>query len=63
MKIGPPKTLKEVKSFVGSVQYLAKYITELASKLQPIRNLLKKKTWDWTDSCQPAFEDNKRRPL
>ncbi len=36
MKINPPKTLKEVKSFVGSVQYLTKYIPELATKLPPI---------------------------
>ncbi len=61
MKINPPKTLKEVKSFVGSVQYLAKYIPELATKLQPIRNLLKKKTtWDWTEGCQSAFEETKK---
>ena len=40
---------------------MAKYIPELASKLQPIRNLLKKKTtWGWTDSCQQAFEETKK---
>ncbi len=44
MKINPPKTLKEVKCFVGSLQYLTKYIPDLATKLQPIRNMLKKKT-------------------
>ena len=44
VKINPPKTLKEVKSFIGSVQYFPKYIPELATKLQPIRNFSKKKT-------------------
>ncbi len=61
MKISPPKMLKEVKSFVGSVHYLAKYLPELATKLLPIRNLLKKKTtWDWNAGCQQAFEETKK---
>ncbi len=49
-----------MKSFVGSVEYLATFIPELAAKLQPIRNLLKKKmTYDWNEGCQLAFKEAK----
>ncbi len=42
LKIEPPRTLKEARSFLGAVQYLAKFIPNLSEKTQPIRELLKK---------------------
>ena len=58
-KITPPKTLKEVRSFLGSVQYLSRYINNLSSKTAPLRNLLKKTTsWKWGEPKNSAFEKN-----
>ncbi len=54
--ITPPKTLKGVRSFLGSVQYLSRYIKNLSSKTAPLRNLLKKtNSWKWRDLENSAF--------
>ena len=42
LKIKPPKTVKETRSFLESVQYLAKFVENLSTKTEPIRKLLKK---------------------
>ena len=41
-KIKPPKTLTEIRSFLGSIQYLMKYIPNLTTKTAPLRSLLQK---------------------
>ena len=49
-KLKAPKNIKEVRSFLGSVQYLMKHIPRLSEKTAPIRELLKKDSkWDWTE--------------
>ncbi len=48
-KIKPPRTLTEIRSFLGSIQYLTNYIPNLPSKTAPLSKLLRKKTkWQWT---------------
>ena len=45
-----PKNVKDVRSFLGSVQYLAKHIPSLSEKTAPIRELLKKDSiWNWSE--------------
>ena len=34
-KLNPPKNVKDIRSFLGSVQYLAKHITTLSKKNSP----------------------------
>ena len=47
-KIQLPKTLTEVKSFLGSVQYLMRYIPNLTTETEPLLALLQKRTkWNW----------------
>ena len=41
--IKPPKTPTEVRSFLGSVQYLMRHIPNLTEKTEPLRQLLQKK--------------------
>ena len=43
LKINVPKGVKEIRSFLGSVQYLAKFIENLSAKTEPLRKLLRKK--------------------
>ena len=58
--IKPPKTLTEVRSFLGSVQYLMRYIPKLTEKTEPLRQLLQKRTkWNWTSTENEAFENLK----
>ena len=61
IKISVPKTVREIRSFLGSVQYLAKFIRNLSQKTEPIRRLLKKQVkWNWGPEQQKAFETIKQ---
>ena len=52
--------MSEVRSFLGSVQYLMRYIPNLTTKTEPLRALLQKKTkWKWSDTENNAFENLK----
>ena len=59
-EIKVPKTLKQLRSFLGSVHYLGKFIPNLAKICHPLRPLLKKsEKFIWTDIHQKHFEDIK----
>ena len=45
-KINIPKNEKELKSFLGAIQYLSKYIKNLSAQTDILRKLLKKKRMD-----------------
>lgn len=51
-----PKSVTEVRRFLGMVQYLARYIPHLTDALHPIQNLTKKDTpFVWSSSQESAF--------
>ena len=55
-----PKNEKELKSFLGAIQYLSKYIDNLSAQTDSLRQLLKKDTeWLWTEAHTRAFENLK----
>ena len=43
-KLDPPKTLKQLQSFMGSIHHLKKFIPNIEEISDPIRPLLKKKS-------------------
>ena len=46
----PPKNLKQLRSFLGMLNYLAKFIKNLAEESEILRNLDRKNTeWDWKE--------------
>ena len=57
-----PKNEKELKSFLGAIQYLSKYIDNLSAQTDSLRQLLKKKNeWIWTEEHTQAFENLKQK--
>ena len=57
-----PKTLKELRSFLGSVHYVRKVIPILAHISLPLRALLKKSSkFVWTDVKENCFFEIKNR--
>ena len=57
----PPKTQKEVRGFLGRLNYISRFISQLTTKCDPIFKLLKKRdpgTWD--EECQAAFDKIKK---
>ena len=48
LKLEPPKNTKELKSFPGAIQYMAKFLPKLSERPDRLRKLLKKsETWKW----------------
>ncbi|XP_053383801.1 uncharacterized protein K02A2.6-like [Mercenaria mercenaria] len=49
--------LKELRSFLGLVQYYAKFLPNLATVLHPLHQLLRKDMkWVWSKSCEEAVK-------
>ena len=59
-KLQPPRTLSQLKSFMGSIHSLHKLLPALAETSAPLRPLLSKKNdFELSVECQLAFEDLK----
>jgi len=52
----PPRTVKEVRSFLGLAGYYRRFIHHYASIASSLTDLLKKETFRWTPEAQIAFE-------
>ena len=60
-KLNPPTNTKTLKSFLGAIQYFAKFIPNLSEKTDNMRQLLKKNTkWEWTEERNTDFENIKK---
>ena len=55
--LSPLTTLKELRSFVGKVSYLRRFIPGLVEILKPLMEQTKKGvTFAWCDQCQKVFK-------
>ena len=53
----PPKSKKEIRGFLGRLQYISRFIAKLTSTCEPIFKLLRKnEPHEWNDECQKDFE-------
>ena len=51
-----PMDISAVRRLCGTVQYLARFIPNLAQHLEPMRVLTRKNAeWNWTTECQQSF--------
>ena len=56
LKLEPPKNTKELKSFLGAIQYMAKVLPKLSERTDRLRKLLKKsETWKWETEQEEDF--------
>ena len=61
-KLAATKNVKELKSFLGSIQHLSKFINNLSMKTDRMGNLLKKDSkWEWTAEMNDDFKNLKRK--
>lgn len=55
-----PKTVKQIKSFLGLSGYYRKFIQDYSKIAKPMTHLLKKDvTFNWDENCQIAFDQLK----
>ena len=55
IEMAPPKNVKEVQSLNGKVAALNRFVSKAMDKCLPFFRTLKK-SFEWTDECQQAFE-------
>lgn len=59
--IPAPKTEKEVRSFLGRLNYISRFISHLIAMCEPIFKLLcKDQAIEWNDNGHKAFEKIKQ---
>ena len=59
IELEPPTTEKEVQSLNGKITALSKFVSKATDKCLPFFRVLRK-SFEWTDECQKAFEDLKK---
>ena len=58
-EVTPPSNKAELRSFLGMVGYSKRFIPKFGSIVQPLRKLLKEKSWYWDEACQAEFKQLK----
>ena len=59
--VKPPENTKELKSFLGAKQYMAKVLPKFSERTDKLRKLLKKyEPWNWGEEQQKDFEKIKQ---
>jgi hypothetical protein len=57
LNLPTPKTVRDVKSFLGHAGFYRRFIKDFSSISRPLCNLLlKESTFEWTKSCELAFK-------
>lgn len=57
---GNPKTVAEVKLFLGMTQYVSRFIPQYATVTEPLRRLTRLEVpWQWNEKEQQAFNQLK----
>ena len=59
LELEPPRIVKAVQSLNGKVAALNRFVSKAMDKCLPFFQVLKK-SFEWTDECQKAFEDLKK---
>ena len=61
LELKHPKNQKQLKSFLGAIQYLAKFLPRLSEGTERLRRLLKKdSTWNWGKQEDEDFNSIKK---
>ncbi|CAM4603966.1 unnamed protein product [Caretta caretta] len=56
----PPRNVSQLRFFLGLINYYGKFISQLATLLKPLHELLgPNKAWTWTEPCDVAFNKAK----
>ena len=61
LKLKAPENTKDIKSFLGAIQYMAKFLPKLSERTDRLRKLLKKnEPWKWGPEQETDFNRTKQ---
>ena len=61
LDLNPPENQKQLRSFLGAIQFLAKFIPRLSERTERLRRLLKKESkWNWGKEQDEDFNNRKK---
>ena len=58
MELEPPRTVKEVQSLNGKIAALNRFVSRATDRCLPFFHTLRR-SFEWTDECQTAFNNLK----
>jgi hypothetical protein len=62
LKWEPPRTVSEIKCFLGLIGYYRRFIEGFSKIVKPLTTLLEKdREFKWTGACYSSFEELKKR--
>jgi len=56
-----PTSIQQVRSFHGLASFYRRFVRDFSSIVAPMTELLKGRSFEWTDQAHSAFEEIKRR--
>ena len=57
LRLEPPNSVKQVRSFLGMINFYRKFISKFSEIATPLTRLTKKDVdFRWTEDCQKAFD-------
>ena len=59
IKLQPPKSVKDLRSFIGAVTFYRDMFPKRSHLLAPLTDQTKSRTLNWTPECQDAFDQIK----
>ncbi|XP_052489428.1 uncharacterized protein LOC128042430 [Gossypium raimondii] len=60
-ELPPPRTQKEVRGFLGRLNYITRFIAQLTNQCDPIFRLIRKHNpGEWNEECQVVFDKIKQ---
>ena len=60
LKLNPAENTKELKSFLGAIQYMAKFLPKLSERTDRLPKLKKNETWNWGTEQDAGFGNIKQ---
>lgn len=56
LNIPSPRTVKEVRRFIGTTSYYRRFVPHFSTIISPLSNLTKKNvSWSWSPECENSF--------
>ena len=60
-KILRPRTRRQIKSFIGVVNFIREFVEDMSELAKPLYDLANSEHWLWTQECEHTFNEIKRR--